>query len=82
MTPPAIANGKLFVGTLDGEVSCLSALSGDQIWAVSISEQILFQPAVAKGRVYVSTTQTGNLFCLVTGDTNNGMATCIIPFAE
>jgi outer membrane protein assembly factor BamB len=67
LTPPAITNGKLFVGTLDGEVSCLSAWSGDRIWSVRIGEPILFQPAVASGLVYV-TTQTGNLFCLETGD--------------
>jgi outer membrane protein assembly factor BamB len=70
LTPPAITNGKLFVGTLDGQVSCLSAWSGDQIWSVQIGEPILFQPAVASGRVYV-TTQMGNLFCLETGDAND-----------
>ena len=70
LTPPAIANGKLFVGTLDGELSCLSAWSGDKIWSVKIGEPILFQPAIASGRVYVPT-QTGNLFCLETGDAND-----------
>jgi outer membrane protein assembly factor BamB len=67
LTPPAIANGKLFLGGLDGEVRCLSAWSGDQIWSVHVGEPILFQPAVAKGRVYV-TTQLGSLVCLETGD--------------
>jgi outer membrane protein assembly factor BamB len=67
LTPPAIANGKLFLGTFDGEVCCLSAWSGDQIWSVRVGEPILFQPAVAGGRVFVST-QAGSLFCLETGD--------------
>jgi outer membrane protein assembly factor BamB len=67
LTPPAIVNGKVFLGTLDGEVFCLSALSGDLIWSVRVGEPILFQPAVALGRVY-ATTQGGNLFCLETGD--------------
>jgi outer membrane protein assembly factor BamB len=67
LTPPAIVNGKVFLGTLGGEVFCLSAWSGDLIWSVRVGEPILFQPVVAKGRVYV-TTQQGKLFCLETGD--------------
>jgi outer membrane protein assembly factor BamB len=67
LTPPAIVNGKVYVGTLDGEICCLSAWSGDLLWSVLIDEPILFQPAVARGRVYVPT-QAGNLFCLETGD--------------
>ena len=46
---------------------CLSADSGELIWRASIGEAIAFQPAVAKGRVYIST-QQGSLFCLETGD--------------
>jgi hypothetical protein len=67
LTPPAIVNGKIFVGTIEGEVCCLSAWSGDLLWSVRVGEPILFQPAVARGRVY-ATTQAGNLFCLETGD--------------
>jgi len=70
LTPPAIVNGKVFLGTLDGELFCLSAWSGDVIWSVHVGEPILFQPAVANGRVY-ATTQAGNLFCLETGDPND-----------
>jgi outer membrane protein assembly factor BamB len=67
LTPPAIVNGKVFLGTLDGEIYCLSAWSGEVIWSVHLDEPVLFQPAVAHGRVY-TTTQMGNLFCLETGD--------------
>jgi outer membrane protein assembly factor BamB len=67
LTPPSIVNGKVFVGTIQGEVCCLSAWSGDLLWSVRLGEPILFQPAVARGRVYVAT-QAGNLFCLETGD--------------
>jgi outer membrane protein assembly factor BamB len=67
LTPPAIVNGKIFLGTLDGAVCCLSAWSGETIWSVRVGEPILFQPAVAGGRVYAPT-QAGNLFCLETGD--------------
>jgi outer membrane protein assembly factor BamB len=67
LTPPAIANGKLFFGSADGEVHCLSAESGDSLWSVPIGEPIVFQPAVAMGRVYVGT-DSGTLLCLETGD--------------
>jgi outer membrane protein assembly factor BamB len=68
LTPPVLVNGKLFVGTLDGRVLCLSAESGETLWSVTVGEPIVFQPAVARGRIYVPTA-AGSLFGLETGDT-------------
>ncbi len=70
LTPPVVVNGKVFLGTLDGEVCCLSAWTGERIWSVRVGEPVLFQPAVARGRVYAAT-QAGSLFCLETGDPND-----------
>ena len=67
LTPPAVVNGKVFVGTVYGDVYCLLARSGTLLWSVHLGEPVVFQPAVAKGRVYVSTSR-GSLFCLETGD--------------
>jgi outer membrane protein assembly factor BamB len=67
LTPPAIVNGKVFVGTRSGEVIALSEKTGDVIWRVKIGEPVVFQPAVVGGRVYVSTA-AGTIFCLNTGD--------------
>lgn len=67
LTPPATLNGKLFLGTIDGEVLCLSAANGETLWSVSVGEPVLFQPTVVAGRVYV-TTGAGSLICLETGD--------------
>ena len=67
LTPPAIANGKLFFGTVRGEIHCLSSESGESLWSVTIGEPIVFQPAVVAGRVYVGT-DSGTLACLETGD--------------
>jgi outer membrane protein assembly factor BamB len=67
LTPPAPVNGKLFLGTLDGRVLCLSAASGEILWRVRVGEPVLLQPAVARGRVYAAT-GAGSLFCLETGD--------------
>jgi outer membrane protein assembly factor BamB len=67
LTPPAMVNGKVFVGTTYGDLYCLSAKTGAVLWSTSLGEPIIFQPAVVKGRVYVSTSK-GSLFCLETGD--------------
>jgi len=67
VTPPVLVNGKVFVGTSGGEVLCLSADSGKELWRATVGEPIAFQPAVAGGRVYVASS-TGVLFCLETGD--------------
>jgi Ca-activated chloride channel family protein len=70
VTPPALANDKLFVGTSYGDVICVSAASGQVLKRAAIGEPIIFQPAVVAGRVYVST-NTGSLYGLETGDTND-----------
>jgi outer membrane protein assembly factor BamB len=67
LTPPAVVNGKVFVGTRWGFVYALSAETGEVIWRVDIGEPVSFQPAVAMGRVYVGTDR-GSIFCLETGD--------------
>jgi outer membrane protein assembly factor BamB len=67
LTPPALVNDKVFVGTTFGEVQCRSAKTGELLWSAAIGEPVVFQPAVVKGRVYVST-NSGSLYCLETGD--------------
>jgi outer membrane protein assembly factor BamB len=67
LTPAAVVNDKLFLGTVFGEVYCLSALSGEVLWSAAVGEPVVFQPAVAQGRVYVPTS-AGSLYCLETGD--------------
>ncbi len=67
LTPLAVVNGKVFLGTTRGEVLCLTAESGRRLWSADVGEPIAFQPAVAGGRVYVATVK-GSLVCLETGD--------------
>ncbi len=67
LTPPAIVNGKLFFGSVHGAVHCLSAETGEELWSVPVGEPVIFQPAVAHGRVYVGT-DSGSLICFETGD--------------
>src|SRR5262249_36323534 len=67
LTPPAVANGKLFVGTILGEVCCLAAGSGEVLWRDALDEPVIFQPAGVGGRVYAATA-AGSLFGIATGD--------------
>jgi outer membrane protein assembly factor BamB len=67
VTPPALVNGKVFVGTILGDVCCLSADSGEMLWVIHVGEPVAFQVAVAGGRVYAPTAE-GSLFCLETGN--------------
>jgi outer membrane protein assembly factor BamB len=67
LTPPSIAGGKLFLGSLEGEIHCLCAESGELLWSIPIGEPVVFQPAVAKGWVYAGT-DSGTLVGFATGD--------------
>jgi outer membrane protein assembly factor BamB len=67
LTPPAVVNGKLFVGTILGEVCCLSAEVGEVLWRDALDAPVIFQPAVVGGRVYAAT-GAGTLFAIETGD--------------
>jgi outer membrane protein assembly factor BamB len=70
LTPPAIVNGKLFFGSIEGTIHCLLEATGEELWSVPVGEPVIFQPAVAGGRVYVGT-DSGSLIGLDTGDPND-----------
>jgi hypothetical protein len=67
LTPPALVNGKAFLGTTRGDVVCLTADTGEVLWQIHVGEPVVFQPAVANGRVYAAT-HRDNLYCLDTDD--------------
>jgi outer membrane protein assembly factor BamB len=67
LTPPVTVNGKLFLGSILGDLYCLSAETGDELWRFRVDEAIVFQPAVVGGRVYIPT-DGGSLYCVETGD--------------
>ncbi|HLJ45737.1 MAG TPA: PQQ-binding-like beta-propeller repeat protein [Bryobacteraceae bacterium] len=67
LTPPAVVNGKVFVGTRTGEVRAMSEATGEVLWTVNVGEPVVFQPAVMNGRVYVPT-ESGSIICFETGD--------------
>jgi outer membrane protein assembly factor BamB len=67
LTPPVTVNSCLFTASFRGDVFCLDAVTGEVRWQAALGEPILFQPALAAGRLYVPTT-TGTLYSLDTGD--------------
>ena len=67
VTPPALAGGKLYLGTADGRIICLDPRTGKTLWQSKVGGRILFEPAVADGCVYAATSD-GTLIRLETGD--------------
>ncbi len=70
LTPPAIVNGKIFVGSVSGEIFCIDAQTGKVIWSYSCGEPVVFQPSVMDGKVFWGTTR-GKLYCIDTGEREN-----------
>jgi len=50
---PAVADGYVYVGSLDGNVYCLNAATGDLIWNYATDNLVGSSPAVAGGYVFV-----------------------------
>jgi len=50
---PAVADGKVYVGSRDSKVYCLNASTGSLIWSYTTGGFVYSSPAVADGKVYV-----------------------------
>jgi outer membrane protein assembly factor BamB len=60
---PAVAGGKVYVGSYDDNVYCLDADTGSKIWNYSTGNYVWSSPAVAGGKVYVGSGDY-NVYCL------------------
>lgn len=69
LSPPAYANGRLYLGSVTGELICIDAGTGREEWRYDCGEPIRFQPAVASGRIYWGT-DNGTVYCLEAKDPN------------
>lgn len=67
LTPPALAGGKLYIGTADGRVICIDPGEGGVLWQAKVGGVLLTEPAVVGGNVYAAS-HDGFLICLETGD--------------
>jgi outer membrane protein assembly factor BamB len=67
LTPPAVANGRVWAGTWDGRIVSWDALTGDVRWAAKVGAPCHWQPAVSDGWVYAGL-EDGTLIGFATGD--------------
>jgi outer membrane protein assembly factor BamB len=67
ITPPALAGGKLYMGTVDGRIICMDPKNGETLWQADVGGRIWFEPAVVDGAVYVAM-DDGTILRLETGD--------------
>ena len=67
LTPPAVANGRVWAGTWDGRIISWDALTGEIRWTVKVGAPCHWQPAVSDGWVYAGL-EDGSLIAFATGD--------------
>ncbi len=63
MSSPAIANGVVYVGSGNGNIYALNALTGEYLWNYLTGGDVESSPAVADGVVYVGSND-GNIYAL------------------
>ncbi len=60
---PAVAGGRVYVGSNDGRLYVLDAASGARLQAFEAGDAITASPAIGSGRLVFGTT-AGTLYCL------------------
>jgi serine/threonine-protein kinase len=60
---PVVANGVVYVGSLDSNVYALNAATGAKLWSYATGDDVWSSPAVATGVVYVGSSDN-NVYAL------------------
>jgi outer membrane protein assembly factor BamB len=60
---PAVFNGRVYVGSVNGGFYCLDSSSGGQVWNYSPGDSFDSSPTVANNLVYVESSN-GDIYCL------------------
>jgi peptide/nickel transport system substrate-binding protein len=60
---PAVADGRVYIGSTDRKVYCLDAATGASKWSFATGGSVCSSPAVADGRVYIGSTDR-KVYCL------------------
>jgi outer membrane protein assembly factor BamB len=62
---PAVANGVVYFGCRDSNLYAVDAKTGKQLWAYNNKGSwVIASPAIADGKVYAATSDTGRFFAL------------------
>jgi eukaryotic-like serine/threonine-protein kinase len=64
---PAVANGRLFVGSRDSQVYCINVSTGMPIWRRALGWEIWSSPAIDQKRVYIGI-DNGSVYALSIAD--------------
>ncbi len=69
ISSPAVAGGRLYVGSADNNLYCLNATNGALLWNFTTGASIPSSPAIASGKVYFGSNDH-NIYCLdgISGD--------------
>jgi outer membrane protein assembly factor BamB len=59
---PAIAAGRVFVGSNDGRFYVLNLNTGAKLWEFNAGAPLSASPAIARGRIVIGS-QDGRLYC-------------------
>ena len=59
---PAIAGGRVFVGSNDGRFYVLNLTTGAKVWEFNAGAPLSASPAIANGRIVIGS-QDGRLYC-------------------
>jgi outer membrane protein assembly factor BamB len=59
---PAIAGGRVYIGSADGRLYGLDAKNGKKEWEFDAGAGIATSPAIAAGRIVIGT-QDGRVYC-------------------
>ena len=64
---PAVVNGKVIVGSSDGNLHCLNQSEGQVLWTKHLSSEYLSSPAIQNGTVFVTSNQGVHAVDMLTG---------------
>jgi outer membrane protein assembly factor BamB len=63
LSSPAVVNGIVYIGSVDGNVYALNATTGAKLWSFATGAAVQSSPAVANGMVYVGS-NNDNVYAL------------------
>jgi outer membrane protein assembly factor BamB len=69
VSPPTLADGMCYFGSLDSNIYAIDAANGTEVWRFQTNHEVRSQVAVLNGRLYTGA-DDGNVYCLdaATGD--------------